>query len=208
MSDIVEITAKVPGRTKPQAPMHLSIADQFTWGELVVKAREFTGRIRNDKMAVAELALRASTLGWGGSRKGQKWDGKIHSHALDLFAKEIGIAKTTLWDWCQVKRMMERVSLPIDEGKLDLEAAKRVVKMVAADPTVDVELAYQDQVVETKQNCFLVNAIRQFRRFRQWAENESDLSRLPMAELKELKEIVLYLNQALARIRIVETTGK
>jgi hypothetical protein len=203
MSDIVEVITKV-SKGKVQAPLELSISDQLAWGELVNKARDFVGRIKSDKMAVATLALKAATLGWGGSRKGQKWDGKIHHYAIEIFAKEVGVARGTLWDWCQVKRLMDRTSLPLEENKLDIEAAKRTVAVVAANPTALPEVVYKAEVEASRQSHYLYQFLQRLRTFRRWAENESDLSKLPTAEIKELKDHILFLHGALSRIRIIE----
>lgn len=190
---------------KQEEPLALTISDQEQWGQCVTEARKHVKNIHNSRMAVAALALKASTLGWGGSRKGQKWDAKIHANSLRLFSKEVGIGYPTLWDWVQVLRLAKRASLPIDDKKLDYGAAKRTVEIIANNPTLDSRRVYEKESDNTRQVFYLLRFLRTLKQFRRWACEESDLSKLPTEQIKELKEDIGYIHHALGKVRIIET---
>jgi len=137
-----------------------------TWEQLqdgrhkVKEARDWTGCVKIaqgfimsrkvNRLAVAELAIKASVIQHGGNMRSLDED----RPTLKKFAYECGIHHKTMIDWCRIKRQVVDL-LPPDEKFIDWQAAR--LAMEDKSKTCKVKLYRRYSAADTgERNASLV----------------------------------------------------
>jgi len=87
---------------KTTDPGTLTEDDKEVWEKYIQNAKAELQAIHQKRMKVAELALKACKIRWGGCYRGNEWKTKLKFETLKRFAAEIGLGYSTLWDWISV----------------------------------------------------------------------------------------------------------
>jgi len=166
------------------------------WAEYVNRAKTFVKKMNYHRMKVAELALEACEIKWGGSN--------VSGKTLRDFAREIGVHYKTLHRWVCLKR---DVKDKLPEGMYredDFMALQRTENKVRTNTNPEkVTEIYDRESSRSQHQYILAQLIKRVKTGRYFIVHKAEFDRLGTDELEELK---ILCNDI--RMKIVEELKK
>ncbi len=162
--------------------------NESKWAEYVNRAKTFVKKMNYNRMQVAQLALDACDIEWGGGSHWSDWEGK---RTLKNFAEEVGVQYKTLHRWVGLKRdIIDKLPEGLyEEEKFSvLQATKNKIKRNT--PRERVSELYELELSRTGDLFILAQFIKRCKTGRYFICEKANLKKLPKDELLELDQLM------------------
>lgn len=133
------------------------IRDIKDYASCVKEAIKYIHTRKVNRVAVAELAIQACTIKWGGDRKTAKFHEGSRKTTLREFAVSIGVSYKTLYRWVEVVQKI-LMHLKESDGTLDWTAADNAVKRATISSGLSAMSVYKKQKSNPKYRNGMLNA--------------------------------------------------
>lgn len=157
------------------------------WKRYVEQAKPYVMSMTKSRMAIAELAIAACTIQWGG---GNHWKNFKGVYTIKRFAAEIGINPKTLSNWVATNR---NVVKKLPDGVYDpenFEAARRTANQVDRDtPPEQVSALYHKELNSSRDREYMVKGIKRLKTLHYYITTKAYLPTLEKECRKELDEL-------------------
>lgn len=182
----IEVSEPVP-TIKEQALKPMTETDvEQRWTKYVAHAKTYVKGMNQGRMKIAELAIEACDIQWGGGNHWKKFEGV---YTIKRFAAEIGVHSKTLSEWCAIKRLVKD-KLP--EGLFvenNYMAAQRTRQRIdrKTKPKKVAEV-YQEELDREGPAYYFYQALKRLRTTRHLVTKRLDLSEVSKEEIAAMRD--------------------
>jgi len=167
------------------------------WNKYVRAARVHVRSLNKHRMAIAELAIKACDIKWGG---GGHWSGFKGQKTIKEFALAVGVHRKTLGEWVSVKRnVVDKLpkGIYIEEDYAALQRTKK--KTNRGTPAAKVIDIYNQEISRGADAYVLAQVIKRTKSYHTFICVKGDLDRCDREELTELKSMVDEMSKRLGQ---------
>jgi hypothetical protein len=156
------------------------------WEELVNRAKAKIKTMHKARMEIAEIAVEACDILWGGGAHWNKFKGV---HTLKDFAKEAGIHYKTLAQWVRIKRNIKDKLPPSvwqdDKYMIAMRADRKVKRDMNSK---EVQRIYEQELLRDNDSHILLQGLKRVSSLRYFIYQHAKFIQLPKDELIELRD--------------------
>jgi hypothetical protein len=129
-------------------------SEEKNWNNYVEMAKGLLAVSEVSRMAVAEIAIRATLIRCGGDRHSFNWKASKSKLTVKAFANSIGVKPNTLWLWIGIKRKVFDALTTTERSKFKHDEAEKTFKIfgMKKDPSPEtIQQTYKALLNRTPQ---------------------------------------------------------
>lgn len=114
-----------------------SAPPEKNWNNYIDIARGLLAVAEVSRMAVAEVAIRATLIRHGGDRQSVNFKNVQSRLTVKAFANSIGVKPPTLWLWIKIKSEVFDTLSPKERSKFKHDAGEKTLKLIGSKGRVE-----------------------------------------------------------------------